>query len=425
MYVLPLSGNDQPISRHDNSLSEYVLKECQTDGLVGLRIQDCKPMSQETRIRDVTRRLIELPSISCSDPAIDMGNINVIEQLAEWLDDIGFSCEIMELPGKPDKANLIATLGSGPGGLVMAGHADTVPYDEGGWKSDPFTLTENGHYWHGLGTSDMKAFLGLAIEAARDFVHQPLQQPLIILATADEESGMDGARALVQAGRPKARYAVIGEPTGMHPVHIHKGIFADRIRVLGKSGHSSNPALGHNAIDGMHQVLNSIYAFRQSLAQRAQLPEFKVGHGTLNTGCIHGGDNANRIPAACELDIDLRFLPGQDENELRAELRQKISAALAGTEYRVEFEPLFEGLPAFSTPLDSPIIAACERLTGYRAQAVDFATEGALLNQLGMQTVIMGPGSIDCAHQPDEFLDTRMILPTIRSLQSLISEFCL
>lgn len=382
-------------------------------------------MLQESRVFSMTKRLIELPSISCTTPSLDMGNLAVIEQLAEWLEALGFSCEILPLALRPHKANLIATLGKGPGGLVLAGHTDTVPYDEGAWQSDPFVLTERGAYWHGLGTSDMKAFLALAIEAAREFADMELSHPLIILATADEESGMDGARALVQAGRPNARYAVIGEPTGMRPAHCHKGIFVDRIRVLGKSGHSSNPALGQNAIDGMHRVLGSLYDFRHSLAERRRMPEFKVQHSTLNTGCIHGGDNANRIPACCELDVDLRFLPGQNESELRTEMRELVSASLADTEYSVEFEPLFEGLPAFSTALDSPIVTACEQLTGHRAEAVDFATEGSLLNQLGMQTVVLGPGSIECAHQPDEFLDTGNIRPTIETLRSLITRFCL
>lgn len=382
-------------------------------------------MSQESRIRTMTQRLIELPSVSSSNPAFDMGNLKVVVQLAEWLEGLNFNCEILPLQANPEKANLIATLGKGPGGLVIAGHTDTVPYDDGAWHSDPFKLTESGDLWHGLGTTDMKAFLGLAVEAARDFADTELTHPLIILATADEECGMDGARELVRASRPQARYAVIGEPTELRPIRCHKGIFMDRIRVLGKSGHSSDPALGHNAIDGMHLVLNALYDFREKLRHREQRPEFKVRHSTLNTGCIHGGDNPNRIPASCELEIDLRFLPGQDEHELRAEMQRLIRLNLSETEYRVEFDSLFDSIPAFSTATDSPIVKACERLTGHTAGAVDFATEGALLNQLGMQTIVLGPGDIECAHQPDEFLDTKRIPATLEILRNLIAEFCL
>ncbi len=354
-----------------------------------------------------------------------MGNRAVIDQLAEWLEPIGFQCEVMPLPTQPHKANLIATLGSGPGGLVLAGHTDTVPFDDGAWQSDPFSLTEKGHYWHGLGTSDMKTFLVLATEAASTFTDKPLQQPLIILATADEESGMEGARALVEAGRPLARHAVIGEPTGLRPIRAHKGIFIERIRVLGKAGHSSNPSLGINAIDGMYRVLQSLEVFRNELKVSALDHAFPIQHSTLNSGCIHGGDNPNRIPALCELDVDLRFLPQQQMNELRAELRRRVTQSVANTAFKVEFEPLFDGIPAFSTLADSPIVTACEKLTGHAAGTVDFATEASLLNQLGMQTVVLGPGSIDCAHQPDEFIDTRQLLPTVKLLESLIAEFCL
>lgn len=382
-------------------------------------------MSQHSRILQRTERLIALPSISCSRPDLDMSNLAVIAQLCEWLEPLGFHCEIMPLASNPEKANLIATLGSGPGGLVLAGHTDTVPFDEDAWQSDPFKLTERDNRWHGLGTSDMKAFLVQAIEAASAFADQILRQPLIILATADEETGMDGAYALVKAGRPKARFAVIGEPTGLKPVRSHKGILVERIRVLGEAGHSSVPAHGLNAIDGMHRVLSRLYTFREKLGQMAQDPAFTVHHSTLNTGCIHGGDNANRIPACCELDVDLRFIPGQTFDALRRDLQAEVTDALAGSAYQVEFDAVFPGIPAFDTAAESEIVQACESLTGHQAGAVDFATEGALFNQMGLQTVILGPGEIECAHRPDEYLDTARIQPTIEILERLIGRFCL
>ncbi|HBC36509.1 MAG TPA: acetylornithine deacetylase, partial [Marinobacter adhaerens] len=158
-------------------------------------------------IRDMLARLISLPSISSASAKWDHSNEPVVRTLAEWLEALGFSVEILEVPGMPGKFNLIGTLGSGPGGLVLSGHTDTVPFDDKRWQSDPFTLTERDNRWYGLGTCDMKGFFPLAIEAARAFVDEDLKQPLIILATADEESSMDGARALAEAGKPKARYA--------------------------------------------------------------------------------------------------------------------------------------------------------------------------------------------------------------------------
>src|SRR5690554_533878 len=172
-------------------------------------------------IQQMLEALIRANSISSVLPAVDQGNREVIELLAHWLEDLGFRIEIMPL-ADPRKANLIATLGTGPGGLVLSGHTDTVPCDEELWRQDPFALTKRDNRFYGLGTADMKSFFALAIEAARSVVGQDLRQPLIILATADEESSMAGAKALAEAGRPRARCAVIGEPTGLRPITLHK-----------------------------------------------------------------------------------------------------------------------------------------------------------------------------------------------------------
>ena len=144
---------------------------------------------------------------------------------------------------------------AGPGGLVLAGHTDTVPFDEGRWRSDPLGLSERDQRLYGLGSTDMKGFFPLAIAAAEAFRDTPLQQPLILLATADEESSMNGARALAAAGRPKARAAIIGEPTSLVPVRMHKGIMLEAVRVTGRPGHSSNPELGNSALEAMHAVM--------------------------------------------------------------------------------------------------------------------------------------------------------------------------
>ncbi|HEV2212534.1 MAG TPA: M20/M25/M40 family metallo-hydrolase, partial [Gammaproteobacteria bacterium] len=209
--------------------------------------------------------LINAASVSSVSPEYDMSNRLAAERIAEWLEAAGFGVELQDIPGHPGKVNVIGTLGSGPGGLVLAGHMDTVPFDEGLWDSDPFTLTERDGKYFGLGISDMKGFIALAIEAAARYRKADLAQPLIVLATADEESSMCGARALAAAGRPKARYAIIGEPTLLKPVHVHKGILMEAVRVVGHSGHSSDPSLGKNALEGMHRALASLLAFRDEL----------------------------------------------------------------------------------------------------------------------------------------------------------------
>ncbi len=372
------------------------------------------------------QQLVASPSVSSHDPLWDMSNRGVIELLAGWLESIGFDCEILEVPGsKGKKCNLIATLGQGPGGLVLAGHTDTVPFDDQRWQTDPFTLTERGQRWYGLGATDMKGFFPIAIEAASTFSATQLKQPLIILATADEESSMSGARLLVEQGRPKARYAVIGEPTGMRPIRMHKGIMMEKITIEGQSGHSSDPSLGRNALESMHRVISELMDYRRHLQQRYNNPGFSVPGPTLNLGCIHGGDNPNRICGQCELQFDLRSVPGMDNNELRSAIDARLAQIAEETGCRIERLPLMGDVPAFEQGQATSLVTAAEKLTGHSSQAVGFATEAPFLQQLGMETLVMGPGSIDQAHQPDEYIPLEQIQPAIATLRALIQQFCL
>jgi len=376
------------------------------------------------RLLERIRQLIATPSVSSVSPRFDQGNRAVIELLAGWLEDAGFNARIEPLPERPDKANLIATLGEGPGGLVLSGHSDTVPYDAGRWRYDPFEGAIADERIYGLGSADMKAFLALAIEAASAFAARDLRRPLVILATADEESSMSGARALAAAGQPLGRHAVIGEPTDLKPVRMHKGILMEAIRLEGRSGHSSNPALGVNALEGMHRVIGELLCWRAELQARYRNPLFEVDVPTMNLGHIHGGDNPNRICADCELHIDIRPLPGMTLAELRGALRERLERLLADDALKLSFKPLFSGIEALETPAAAAIVRAAEDLTGAPAGAVGFGTEGPYLNALGMETVILGPGSVACAHQPDEFLPLATLQPTLALLHGLIERFC-
>lgn len=369
-------------------------------------------------------QLVAIPSVSCAVPSWDMPNLPVIERLANWFSDLGFNIQIMPL-AQTGKANLIATLGSGDGGLVLAGHSDTVPYDADRWQSEPFKLTEKNGKFYGLGATDMKGFFPVILEAVKPFVHSPLKHPLIILATADEESSMSGARALAAAGKPKARYAVIGEPTELVPIRMHKGIMMEMIRVRGQSGHSSNPALGKNALETMTQVMNELINLRSELQLKYRNPSFSVQTPTLNLGCIHGGDGANRICGECELHFDLRLLPSMDNAELRESIQRRLTplAETSGTD--IIFSSLFEGIEPFDEPAESELIKVCEQLTGHRSESVAFATEAPFMQELGMQTVVLGPGSINQAHQPDEFISIDQIQPAVKIVRELIQKFCL
>ncbi|MEJ2359880.1 MAG: acetylornithine deacetylase [Gammaproteobacteria bacterium] len=370
------------------------------------------------------RALIGTPSVSSVSPEFDQSNRPVIDLLANWLADLGFVIEIMPLPNQPEKANLIATLGQGPGGLVLSGHTDTVPFDASGWQSDPFVLSERDQRLYGLGSADMKSFFALAMEAARQFDAGKLRAPLILLATADEESSMEGAMSLVAADKPKAKYAIVGEPTGLRPIRAHKGIIMEAVRITGHSGHSSDPSLGNNAIEGMHKAIAEILRWREDLQQRYRDPHFAVPYPTLNLGHIHGGDNPNRICGECELHFDLRSLPGMVQDELRQELDQRLAACFADSGLQVSRLPLITGTEAMHTDSQADIVQQAETLTGHQAEAVAYCTEGPYLNQLGMQTIILGPGHIEQAHQPDEFLPMEQIQPTIDLITQMIQRYC-
>lgn len=375
--------------------------------------------------RDQLAQLVAIPSVSCALPQWDMPNLPVINTLANWLSDMGFRIQILPLE-QEGKANLVAVLGSGDGGLVFAGHSDTVPYDQHRWSSDPFTLTLKDERLYGLGATDMKGFFPLVLAAVSAYKNHTLRQPIIVVATADEESSMNGARALAKHGIKGAspRYTVIGEPTRLTPIRMHKGIMMEKLRVEGKSGHSSNPALGRNALETMTSAMTELLALRKELQHKYNHAGFAVNTPTLNLGCIHGGDGANRICGDCELHFDLRTLPGMDNDELREKIQRKLTPLAERDGTDIVFSSLFEGVDAFEEPATSDLVKACEALTGTTSESVAFATEAPFFQQLGTQSIILGPGSIDQAHQPDEYIGLDQLDPGVRILRGLIERYC-
>ena len=370
--------------------------------------------------------LLKLPTVGSAIPTLDQSNLPVINLLAEVFEQIGFSCELIPVSDSPQKANLIATIGSGPGGLVLSGHTDTVPFDEALWAHDPLKLTQKDDRLYGLGSSDMKGFFAVIYAALEPLLKQDLKfkQPLIILATADEESSMNGARALAKLGKPKARYAVIGEPTGLIPVNMHKSIMMETIRIQGQSGHSSNPALGKNALEAMHEVITVLLNFRKQLQADYQNPHFVVDIPTMNLGAIHGGDNPNRICGHCELEFDLRLLPGMANDSIRENIMKLIKPIASKHQTEISLTSLFPGLEAFENQ-DSELVKIAEKLTGHSAMSVAFGTEAPFLQELGMDTIVLGPGSIDLAHQPNEYMALDQVQPAISIIQDLVKRCCL
>jgi acetylornithine deacetylase len=373
--------------------------------------------------QDMLAQLVALPSVSANSAQWDQSNKAVIDLLAEWSEHLGFKTRIMQVA--PGKYNLIAVHGEGEKGLVLSGHTDTVPFDADRWQSDPFKLLRKEHKLYGLGACDMKGFFPAVLEAMASFAKQPLRDPVILLATADEESSMSGAKALAQSGGVKGRCAVIGEPTNLVPIRMHKGIMMESIRVVGHSGHSSNPSLGVSALECMQDIMAGLLLFREELQTRNRNDAFEINVPTLNLGHIHGGDSPNRICGECELHFDLRPLPGMSIDDLHLQLERWVLPYAQKHQAQVSLTRMFGGVEAFETPAHADLVTTCERLSGNKAESVAFATEAPYLSAMGIETLVMGPGSIDQAHQPDEFIDLRQIKPTVDMLSQLIHKYCL
>ncbi len=373
---------------------------------------------------ELLRQLVAIPSVSSPDLERDQSNRAVIDRLAEWAEHLGFRVEVVPLPQDPSKANLIATLGNGPGGFVLSGHSDTVPFDEDRWRTDPFELVEANGRLHGLGSVDMKGFFAAALHAAARFRAEELTEPLILLATADEESTMSGARALLETGRPTARRCVVGEPTDLRPVYMHKGILMELVEIEGRSGHSSNPSLGRSALEAMHGAISALLAEREALQKLHRDERFAVPTPTLNLGRIEGGDSPNRICARCSLTFDVRPLPTMDLTETRQRLRDAVREKLRNTGLGLSMRSLVEGVPPLATSADAELVRTAEAITGRRGRAVLFCTEAPFFTQLGMETIVCGAGNIEVAHQPDEYTTRQELSAAAELYARLIQRYC-
>ena len=372
--------------------------------------------------RQMIAELIATPSVSCVHADLDMSNHGVIDKLAAWSESLGFEVEIQAVDER--KSNLIARAGSGSDGLVLSGHTDTVPCDPTLWSSDPFSAHETDDRIYGLGSCDMKSFLALALDASSSVNFANLKRPLTLVATADEETTMKGARLIADNGRKLGRYCVIGEPTGLSPIRQHKGNLTMSVEFVGQSGHASDPSLGNNALEGMYQFMTALFAYRERIEAQYNDPAFTIPTPTMNLGHIHGGDNSNRICGACTLLIDIRFLPSMSYATLQADLEQLAAEVAEARGLVLHTQTFGEGRP-MDTDEASEIARYLTHLTGKKAGSVAFGTEAPYFNAMQTETIVLGPGSIKQAHQPDEFLPIAQIDPTVNLLEGLIERFCL
>lgn len=369
------------------------------------------------------QQLIQIPTISSLQPQFDLSNKPLVELLATWLADLGFRTEIIKVEGGREKYNLLATYGEGEGGLLLAGHTDTVPFDEGRWQFDPLNLTEKEGKFYGLGTADMKGFFAFVVEAVSQMDLSQLSKPLRILATADEETTMLGARTFAQHAHIRPDCAIIGEPTSLKPIRAHKGHIGEAIKIIGKSGHSSDPAKGINAIEIMHQATGKLLALKHRLQYDYRNELFQIPYPTMNFGNIHGGDALNRICACCELQLEIRPIPNLAVQDLQELLQQSLAPLIEEYGDRIEIRHLHGGIEGYECPHSAQIVQVVEKLLGEKCEAVNYCTEAPFIQQL-CPTLVLGPGNIEQAHQPDEYLDSRFVHPTLTLLMKLIRHFC-
>lgn len=367
--------------------------------------------------------LIATPTISDINAQFDQSNRTLIEKMAAWLADLGFRTDILPVPESRDKYNLLATFGEGEGGLLLAGHTDTVSFDEGRWTFDPFTLTQKNGKFYGLGTADMKGFFAFVIDVLHQLDLSKFSKPIRILATADEETTMLGARTFVQHSHIRPDCAIIGEPTSLKVVRAHKGHIGKGLRILGKSGHSSDPEKGVNAIELMYEATGYLLQLRNQLKEKYHHSGFDIPYPTMNLGAIHGGDAVNRICGCCELHFDIRPLPQMRLEDLDEMLQDILQPMFERWGERISLHHLHTPIPGYECAHSAQIVQVVEKLIGEKCEVVNYCTEAPHIQQL-CPTIVFGPGSIAQAHQPDEYLSEDFIQPTRDLLTKLLTHFC-
>jgi acetylornithine deacetylase len=363
-----------------------------------------------------TKAIEILGTLVAFDTTSRDSNLALIEWVEGYLGDIGVgSRRIGNADGS--KANLLATIGPMiEGGVVLSGHTDVVPVDGQPWTSDPFKLTprDDGRIY-GRGTCDMKGFLALALAAAPALAARPLSRPVHLAFSYDEEVGCLGAPDLIAAivrDLPRPGLVVVGEPTNMAAVRGHKGITSFYVTVTGHEAHSSQPHLGVSANMAAIRLMGELVALSERLAAQADAASpFEPKYPTLTVGVIHGGTAINILARECTFGFDLRSPAGVEPSALLADFFR--SAAAMDTALKARFPECGvrvearSSTPAMAVEMDGPAEAFARRLAGDNGppRVVSYAAEAGQFQQAGFSVVICGPGSIDQAHQPNEYIE--------------------
>lgn len=360
-------------------------------------------------ILDELAALIAFPTVSSET------NRPLIDHAAEVLRGHGAVVDVIPAPDNDAKASLWATIGPQvDGGVVLSGHSDVVPVAGQDWTSPPFELTRRETRVYGRGTADMKGFAACAIACAPMLAAMPLKKPVHIALTYDEEIGCLGAPKLLRwvAQQPlKPAIAFIGEPTLMDVVNAHKGISVLRTTIRGVEAHSSLSHMGVSAVGLAARAISLLIDMEAELAAARTDPAFCPAHTTINANVIHGGTAVNILAGEASFQWNVRPIPGDDGAAIVARFAAEMEARFIA--------PLRERFPSVSltTELISSTPALLPEAEGRaetlakmlaranNAIAVPYAAEAGQFQQAGLSAVIVGPGSIEQAHKPDEWVE--------------------
>jgi acetylornithine deacetylase len=371
------------------------------------------------------QRLVRLNSVSRAS------NLALIECIADHLRTLGVPLRLT-YDDERRKANLFATVGAGkPDGVILSGHTDTVPWDGQAWTLDPLGADLRDGRLYGRGSADMKGFIGLAVAQTERFLAADLPHAIHYAFSFDEEVGCFGVRHLIadlgEAG-VAPRLCLVGEPTGMVPATAHKGVYRWRCCVKGRPAHSSLRPHAVNAIEAGARLVSHVAAMGDRWRDQGPYQSgFDVPYTTSCVGVMQGGIADNVVPEDCAFHYEFRNLPGEDALAMQQQvldeagaLEIEMKAVDAATGIR--FEPLC-AVPDFLAHADEPALALAQRLLGGepRTTLVAFGTEAGLFHRAGISTVVCGPGHVEQAHQPDEFVSLEQLARCENFLRGLVS----
>ncbi|HEV2673416.1 MAG TPA: acetylornithine deacetylase [Aliidongia sp.] len=357
-------------------------------------------------------------------------NLALIDWVEGYLADLGIKSD-RSWDADRRKANLFATIGpEDKPGIVLSGHTDVVPVDGQDWTSDPFELVQKDGKLYGRGASDMKGFLGVVLAKTPEFVRRQPKTPLHLAFTYDEEVGCLGVRTLLAdlARRPvRPRACVVGEPTLMKPVIGHKGKQSVRCHVHGLECHSALAHQGVNAVEAAAELVAYLKGMARRFRDQGPFdPDYSPPYTTVHTGKIQGGTALNIVPKDCSFDFEFRYLPSEDPAMLFGEV-QRFAAEKLLPEMRAisaaagfDFQEL-SGMAGLDMSSEDEVTRLVMQLSGANGTGkVSFGTEGGLYQEFGIPTIVCGPGSIEQAHKPDEWIEIEQLVAAERFMDRLL-----